>query len=66
MFRFFVCVCVSVVCIVSPYVYYRSCLCIQCTVHCHRVETQLQYINIVSYRIASYHKNIMQADSFAL
>jgi hypothetical protein len=25
------------------------------TDHCHRVETQLQWINIISYRIISYH-----------
>jgi tyrosine kinase 3 len=45
------CFCI-VLCIVSPYVY--SCLfsiCVQCTDHSHRVETQLQLINIILYHI---------------
>jgi hypothetical protein len=39
-----------VLCIVSPYVY--RCFfstCVQCTDHCHRVKTQSQLINIISY-----------------
>jgi hypothetical protein len=45
-------------CIVSPYVY--TCffsICVQCTDHCHHVETQLQLIHIISYIIShiSYH-----------
>jgi len=26
-------------------------ICVQCKNHCHRVETQLQSINIASYRV---------------
>jgi hypothetical protein len=42
-----------VLCIVSPHVY--SCLfstVYKFTVRCHRVETQLQLINIISYHIS--------------
>ena len=41
--------CVTCFCIVSPHVYSSLfSICVQVTGHCHRVETQLQLINIIS------------------
>jgi hypothetical protein len=53
----FLCVlCFLLFCIVSlrvcSYLFY---VCVQFTHHCHRVETQLQFISIISYQIISYH-----------
>ena len=43
----------NVLCIVSPDVYNYFIFVYNFTDHCHRVETQLQLINIISYRIIS-------------
>jgi hypothetical protein len=48
------CFCIAL-CVVSPYVYSCFFSVFKRTDHWHRVETQLQLINIISYHSISYH-----------